>query len=289
MLIEAILFPIFGVLFPVIVWLLNKRSTSKVAPSTILLRKIQTLVLETTAFLILSLFVTAVSTSRQASNPSILELTFLSSLVDFQFWSILGFILTQSADKSMNETQVSGYMHLAYYGLFIAQLVTSSTIKIPQQNVYKTLAKECHKQHAFFSAMSTISGAESAKWAGIGLGGGVVLIIVIGLAVTYREHFPSFLARPFKMLWRIVPTWLKTHGDILSNFLIMGMYASLIPENFYKLQKLRTLALQTMPAGEEEWGYGQTTAILLWLPFVLSAIKETVSKFLARVCRPEVC
>jgi hypothetical protein len=236
--------------------------------------------LETTAFLIISLFVTSITTSRKASNPSVLELTFISSLVDFQFWSILGLILTQSADKSMNDTQVSGYMHIVYYVLFIAQIVTSSTIKIPDQNVYKTLAKECHKQHQFISALSTISGAESAKWAGIGLGGGVVLVIVIGLAVTYRQHFPSFLGVPFKMMWRIVPAWFKKNSDKVSNFFIMAMYASLIPENFYKVQKLRTLALQTMPAGEEDWGYGQTTAILLWLPFCLSAIKETMSRFL---------
>jgi len=60
------------------------------------------------------------------------------------------------------------------------------------------------------------------------------------------------------------------------------LYAGVIPKNFYRLEEARKLVMQTsgaQPAGEEKWGYGQTTAILLWFPFFFSAIKEIISNY----------
>jgi len=281
MYIEVVLFTIFGVSFPAIVWFLNKQSKSKVAPVTILLRKIQALVLKTTAFLMLTLYVTAFHTSRQASNLSVLEITFLSGLLDFQFWCIIGTLITHGADERLNKVKGSYLLQLAYYALFIIQLAISNSIKVPHQDVYKTLAKECHEQRQFINAVSTVSGldaAASAKWGFIGAALGFLIMLLIVFAVVYIKNIPSFLTRPFEILWNSVPAWLKRYWDLCSNTWMMAMYAFLIPSNFSRLQNVRKLALQMMPAGEEEWGYGQTTAILLWLPLVLSAIKETTSK-----------
>lgn len=282
-LIQVALFSGFGILLPGIIWLLNKRSTANFAPSTILLRKFQTLLFETSGFLMITIFVTAIFTCSQASNPSVTELTFISSLLGFQFWCIFSVLMSQSADKSINQVQVSGQLQLFYYVLFIAQLVTSTFIKIPNHSVYKALAKECHKQHQFIDVISSvIDGRETSKYVGIGLGGGVCFIVLVVLGFTYITHIPPLLARPCKMVWSRIPTWLKNYADINFNFLLIGLYAGDIPLQFYRLEKVRKFGLQmsgAQRAGEEQWGYGQTTAILLWLPFFFSAIKETISKF----------
>lgn len=279
--IQVVLFTIFGVLSPAIVWFLNKQSKSEVAPITILLRKIQALVLKSTAFLILTLLVTVLHASIPASNLSVLELAFLSGLLDFQFWCIVGTLLTHDADKRLNQTQGSYLLQLPYYVLFIAQLAISRSVKIPHRDVYKALAKECHEQRHFINAVSTVSGidaAEGAKWGFIGMGIGFAIMLIIVFVCVFFKNIPRFLKRPFQMLCDLIPSWLKRNWDLYSNTWTMAMYAFVITSNFSRLQNVRKLALQMMPAEEEDWGYGQTTAILLWVPLVLSTITETISK-----------
>jgi hypothetical protein len=213
-----------------------------------------------------------------------MELTFISKLVDFQFWCIIGMLFSQSADNSMNETQAGGKWQLCYYALIFTKFVTSSFIKIPNQSAYKTLAKECHKQHQLIDAISSVSDGElKLKETGIGFGIGVGFIVCIILGVTYSTYIPLVLVRQWKMMWRRIPSWLKNYAHIIIQFFVIGLYAGEIPMSFYRLEKVRKLALQTIeaqPTGAEKWGYGQTTAILIWFPFFFSAMKETISKFL---------
>lgn len=282
-LIHVTLFSVFGILLPAIIWLLDKRSTAKVAPSTILLREIQTRLLDTSGFLMISIFVAAISTCSQASAPSIMELTFLCSLVDLQLWYIIGMIFSQSADRSMNQAHAGRNLPHYYYALLFAQFATSSSIKIPHLSVYKDLAKECHKQHQFIDVISSVSdGAELPKHVGIGFGITLCFLVALGLCATYITVVPPRLARLWETVWIRVPSWLKNYAHIIGQFFVIGMYVGLLPLNLHRLEKVRKLAVQTsgaQPTGEERWGYGQTTAILLWLPFFFSAIKETISTY----------
>jgi hypothetical protein len=273
--IQVILFSAFGILFPIIIWALNKLSAPEPAPSISLLRKLQSFSLKTSGFVIVSFLITAFTTSSQVSNLSILERTFISSLVDFQLWCILGLILCSNADHSLNKTRVSWELLMYYYILFFAQMATSSTSKIPDKDVYSLLAKECHKQHQFINVISSgVDGGDKLKWMSVGGGIGIcfILFVIFGSA-----HVPAVLATPFKIMWRNIPAWVKRHADIVSHFVMVLGYAGTIPLNLYRLNRIRNLVLQTSQSVEESWGYGQTTAVLLWFPFLFYAVKETIS------------
>lgn len=284
--IQAVLLTTLGISLAAIIFTINKLSSSKPAPLTVLLRKFQAPLLLTNAFVSTTILVAARLMYNATSPLSFLELTFISNLVDFQFSISLAMILSQGADETMNQKRTSGWLTLLYYVLFIAQFTTSSSIKIPDKTIYTTLAKECHKEQLFINALSAAKdGGEMFKWMAVGLvgGGAIVLFIVFGAV-----HLPDFIKNPFLKLWRSTPAWVKKYWDFGSQFMMIVGYGANVPRNFWKVNGIRELVLENsppVPVGEE-WGYGQTTAVLLWLPLLGYMVKETIG-YVQRRLKPE--
>ncbi len=278
-LILAPLFFFFGVMFPGIIWLINNSSTAKVAPSTIVLRKIQTQMFKTSGFIMVSFLVAAISTYKNNQDPSIMELKLISTLVTSQLWYISIMICLGNADRIINKTESVNDLRLYYYALFIAHLETLDHIKIPYKSVCKTLAKECHNDYEFNAISWIMDGRRISRLATITFCASAGLLVILGLGIVLA---PGFLARLWKM-WGKILSWLKRYSGIILYLFAIKLYVFIISANAYELAFVRSLVIETggvQPAGEEKWGYGQTTAILLWFPFFFSAIKETISNTL---------
>jgi len=269
--IQVALICLLGVLVPGLVWLLNiycsPRSHSA-APSTILLRKIQKLLLETNGFLAISFQVAAIF--AYTKTPSVLEISFISNLMNFQLTIIIGILWAQFADNTINKTYLGWPWTLYYFTLFGALLATTCAMKIQNKIVYENLAKECHKQHQFVDVSSSLNdGAGIAKWLGIGF--------AIGVGIAF--FFP-LLILPWKLVRNKIPEWLKKHGVNILFCFILWVYVADIIMSVVPTEQVRKLVKQTSgpQTSEEKWRYGQTTAILLWFPFFWSSIKETISR-----------
>jgi hypothetical protein len=158
-----------------------------------------------------------------------------------------------------------------YIAIGIAQLATSCVVEVPNRNVYKDLATQCTNQYQFVHVSSYLpiseKGTTTLKWYIIGAVGGLVLGIFSGAFG--------------KILLKITPKWLRKHGEtaFFVFFLLLNLLS--IISNTIVTEHVRDLLekLSGDQLADNGWTYGQTTAILLWLPFFWAAFKETISQF----------
>jgi len=75
------------------------------------------------------------------------------------------------------------------------------------------------------------------------------------------------MPEPLKRNWK----------PLLGNFYLMTMSALALFGVLKADWARKGLELTTISPGGDAWGYGQTTAILLWLPLPYSALKELLS------------
>jgi hypothetical protein len=272
-----------------LIWLITLTSHQKLIRTIPLLRKIQVSVFEINAFFTISIIVAAIVLHHQ--TPSILEVTFMSSLFTLQAVILIGMLWGQYGDSLMgtNSTSKVGWAWNVYYiAIGIILLITSSIINPPDSTllVYKSLAKECQNQDHFSSISSYLSpsaiGTSALKCLGVGLA------IGFGLSI-----LGCLLAVPFTKLYTwiksIIPEFVKKHGVKIIITIILSFYVSVIVADAIVLNEYREV-LKKM--GEDlaqigGWGYGQTTAILLWGPFAWTVVKATIRKFVVPIhlCR----
>ena len=274
--IQTALACLFGPLLPLLIWFIALSSRQTLVRSITLLRKLQHSVYEINAFFSISLVVAAIV--RHHQNPSILEISFFSSLFLMESLVAISMIWAQFGDSllKLDSTGKLGWpWNLFYVAICVAILVTSAAIGLPDgtMSVYNQLAKECHNQHQFpdlSNYLSPSAGGKSAlKWLGVGMAvsiGGSILFGVLGIALA-------------RYLGKIIPQWVKKHGLNIFVTLLLLYYVSVIIVDAVKLNNVRRI-LEKMSGGvvQNDWGYGETTAILLWAPFVWATIKETVSE-----------
>lgn len=206
----------------------------------------------------------------------------MNRLLQSQSNYLLGLVFLQSADQSLNGTQISGPLLFYYYALLVAQYATTFSNQMRNHSVYQEVGRECRKQREVVNVLgSTLTGGETAAAMGIGVGIVVGIVIIVVLCVTYRDSMPPFLANMWRKLGQIVPSWLKTHWSAIFNIGLVAIYALNTLLNIHLLYDQRALILkmnETKTGQETNWGYGQTTAIVVWLPFFYSAAKETMSR-----------
>jgi hypothetical protein len=155
-------------------------------------------------------------------------------------------------------------------------------IVLPNRATYKDLATQCKIQQQFPDIADLIPASEP--------GTTTLKCILIGLSKLkfYFLFFIFFvlaiLARFFgKALLNFIPAWIKRQGGctlvtfntglLLISIASTNVLAQISAEMRGALKKLRGDQLP-----KNDWGYGEITAILLWVPLLWSLLKETMSK-----------
>jgi hypothetical protein len=269
---QAALVCIFGALLPIFIWLINLFPWKSAIRRSPLLRKLQNSFYETSAFFSISLLVASIVRWRQV--PSTMETVLISHVVWIQLLIVSLLLFAQIADYVMNKSHLGWEWQVYYISIGAAQLATSCVVEVPNRNVYKDIAMQCHQQHQFVDISSYLptseKGITALKWYIIGAVGGLVLGILSG----------AFK----KVLFKITPKWLQRHGQ--STFFVLVLLLNLVSIviNIMAIEHVRDLLkkLSGDQLPDSGWTYGQTTAILLWLPFFWASIKETISQFKCR-------
>jgi hypothetical protein len=269
---------LFGPLLPIVIWLLNLRlEEDAIRKISTLLRKLQASVYGINVFFCISLLIAGVVRYRQV--PSIMEIIFISTLVEVQVLVIMSILCAQLYDYFLNQSTLGAAWNSYYSLISCVQVAFGYSISVPARvfPVYFKLANECHTQKQFINMASyfalTSNKSSTLKWWSIGL--------LIGFAFAV---LPKLLAKFFRwiksILLRIMPGWLKRHGESIFMILVLLLYVYDVLSASIRLNTIRNWIEKIVGARfqDDQWGYGQTTAVLLWVPFFWDAIKEMTSK-----------
>ena len=178
-------------------------------------------------------------------------------------------LFAQLCDCVMNKTNLTWHWQVYYLAIGIAQLLTSCVIEVPNRGIYKDLAVQCHSQYDFMNLGSYLptseKGTATLKWYLIGAAIGFALGILSGAFA--------------KLIARFCPVWLQKNGEITFDITILTFNVFSVVGNAIVVEEIRDklMSLSGDQLPDDGWSYGQTTAILLWLPFFWGAVKETIS------------
>jgi hypothetical protein len=221
-----------------------------------------------------------------------MEVTYISQVSTMQLMLLVSMVWGLYGDYEMNrsrDSKLNFAWGFYYAAIGVAQVATSYTIGLPDGtvSVYKKLAQECQNQHklAHFAGYigSTSSSDSAIKYLGIGaaIGAGISVLGCI-LAIP--------LAKLYKIRVAVIPQWLKRHGVGILLTVILLFYTSLVILDALMIEDFRTIwrKISGDLFHDNEWGFGQTTAVLLWAPFAWAMIKGVISKCSALICSSRV-
>ncbi|KAF2794579.1 hypothetical protein K505DRAFT_360959 [Melanomma pulvis-pyrius CBS 109.77] len=260
---------IFGPLLPIFIWLMRSRTSRRrilLEESFFALKK---RIYRVNALYSISLLVAAIVRSKQA--PPILEISFITRLIGQQIYIFIAMTFSQLYDSNLNGTKISILWILCHVCICIAQAIVSLTVKMPRSaiSVCYDIALACHTKRHTIDISSMFKDGDISKfklkWLVIAMGIGLGIGLLIGFLTTCVNPIRNFLEK----LGRRFPLWMQKNGwsmfwiSILLVWvacLILGSVALFISRNDMK-------QLSSGQFNDNEWGYGQTTAVLLWTPF----------------------
>lgn len=238
-----------------------------------LLRKCQSTVNEISVFYSLSIFIAAVV--RFIQTPPIFEIIFIQNLIHVQTTIIVTMLLFRVYDFQFNNIPVARSHTVYDLGNLLAQLVTSYTISLRHDSfpVFFELCQSCNRFYAYTDASSYFAPTEdagsSAKYWGIGIGISIGSMVVGGL-----------LGYLFQRIRRVFPKWLRKYWHHILVLQCVLLYIALFVLLARRLDFVRnyTTNPEDGGGGGDDWGYGQTTAVLLWAPVLRTAFKAAWSQ-----------
>jgi len=231
-----------------------------------LLRKFRDKVWVINAFFSLS-FLLAICIRYSKTLP-VIEIAYLSSLINLELIITYALYFGKMVDVTANG-QKQNPRDFLYMLIAAAQLIALCTISIPDRSVYQEIAKQCYDQHNFVDIsfyLNSANGKEILKWYSVGIGaflGGAIIIAILAKV------------QVFKTVWNMVPAWFKKHGLAIVEMLFLGLYSAAAIGDLILAEYGRQTLIESMGDQERngDWGYGQTTAILIWFPVLWSALK----------------
>lgn len=278
--IQTVLTGIFGPLLPIIIRFIRLSPWQSVIRSEESIRSLQSTVYDISSFFCISVFIAALVRNRQL--PCALEIFFMNKLLVHQYVVVGSMLCARVFDFLMNAISLDwagGFYHLA---LSIALLVWGF-VAIPSGalRVYHDLATNCDGQRQFVDISriftSRSKNFKAAKWIFIGLSIGVGCIILSLVFKGGRKIYQKI----YELWHRIILAWLRKHllFSILPVPCLLLLLFYLIRSTI-ELNQTRKVVRNKSRDGskDDEWGYGQTTAVLLWLPIIWAPVKQKISQ-----------
>jgi hypothetical protein len=101
----------------------------------------------------------------------------------------------------------------------------------------------------------------------------------VGSSIALEVAFYAVEALLRKVRKSLFPKWLRKYIWHIFSFLLSVMYIYIFIMLALKLQRLREARKSPDEDGsDDEWGYGQTTAVLLWIPILRTMAKAMWGK-----------
>ena len=177
-------------------------------------------------------------------------------------------------DREMNSISAGFQWAVLQLIVSIPTLITLASLDTSSSAVYRDFAAHCH-----FGTHGTpidtgkyldISGGDRLFWKSLGQG---ILIGIFHMVVRMYFHLYNI---NLHMLVKFIPGWLKKNYNLIFwNALLLVESSAALSEAIQVREALTST--KNAPAGGNKWGYGQSTAILLWLPFPVCILDELFS------------
>jgi len=263
---------LFGPLLPLIIRVAKKRSFQPVLHRVSLLEKQLLSVVQTSLFYSSSLYIAAVV--RYAQSPSISESVILRPLLRFQLATVSFLLCGLVLEWRLKEFRVPFDWLLYSVVIIIIQGLTClileikvPTMKRDDREYYSRLARACRTRGEDTGPFYGSNGYFRMSGSSVGLT--ALLISLPGLWLAMYLIPKSWKRLPESAMrrihWKKIKLGLSTIVLLLLSYLLAGCIMLLVDVSG--------------EVKENNWGYGQTTAVLLWAPFFFETIAETVSKY----------
>ncbi|KAF2269569.1 hypothetical protein CC78DRAFT_564807 [Lojkania enalia] len=285
---------IFGPLLPVLFWLIRFRMSNFITLLKRFLLKLRSTVYNINAFYAVSIIVAILVRIKQ--TPSILEVYFMSELMDLQISILLSLTVATVCDRIMNDAKFKNARVLYHAAICIASIFLSYKVALPKSAfpVYYEVALACHEIYQIkdvsgrFQLENVDDSAFKTTWIIIGASGGAGAVIS-SIGVLLAKYATRIYENVEKIVRIFIPVRLRRlvskYGWTLWSISIVLLwlpYLVLITIPLFETQYL-IKQLNGDKLNDNEWSYGQTTAVLLWMPFTWKLFIETISMSNLRV------
>ncbi|KAK3690183.1 hypothetical protein B0T22DRAFT_189652 [Podospora appendiculata] len=264
---QFILVGLFTLLLPVFHFLVSTLRPQDGAWNSAVkvLRKCQASVNEISGFYCLTIFVAVVV--RYSQTPPVLEIIFMDRLL-----SIQGVVVTTVLSFQLFETQINHIVYSDYHSvyniaLFIAQLTISYTISIRHDAfpIFFEASRDCARLHNYpdtssFFLPAVIAPSALSRAGAFGLG------VLIFFAVCFTVNMVMRLEISYPA-WLRMYVWHAAAGPFVVFYIWTFVTMSI------ELESVREYTAGADGDQQDGWGYGQTTAVLLWIPLLRTALK----------------
>lgn len=247
-------------------------------------------VFEINVFYTLSIMIAAVV--RYHQTPPILEIMFLAKLLAIQNLTNSTILFSIYFDSEFNKIPTRGTT-ICRLGNSIVLIARGYSISLRRDafSIYYEVSKYCYESHGYID-ISHLFGptirADNAKGLGLAVGafsGLLLLLFIFYFFASVRSKLWAWWLRlrrlPPGLVQRVwhrtlyARTIIRKHFYKAVAFIIMWIYSWLIISYAIRLDQIKRLAGQER---DNEWGYGQTTAVLLLLPAGKAALKSGYGK-----------
>lgn len=275
---------IFGPILPIFFWLIRSRTslrTTLLRESLLTLRKSA---LTINAFYSNTLLIAAIIRFKQA--PAILEISFMTKLITLQIFIFIAMFTSQLYDFYLNKTKISIPWLGVHAAVCIAQVILALTVSMPKWTfpLCYDVAVACHDLRHTIDISSMFKNGSIHKsglmWLGVGIAIGFGVGLILGLLESHVPVFTKFVAKVTARLPKLV----RENGWKV--FLIMMLLVWIVVLVLGTMTLFDSRDIMKALSGDQfkdnEWGYGQSTAILLWAQFHFEMVLEVFRKYRIR-------
>ncbi|KAF2711625.1 hypothetical protein K504DRAFT_532188 [Pleomassaria siparia CBS 279.74] len=273
---------IFGPLLPILIWLLNlttpTRQKEVLEESLYSLRK---RVYDTHLLWSTFLFFSAIVNFQR--HLPVLEAVFSSNLVQLQCY--VSGVMSLSGPYHKTFTGKEVYMPLSWFLSFsdYAQMIIAAWAytRTPTINNAGDIALACHRLRGTIDVSREIQSAGGSLFTFLSvsialtcvLGLMTTLLFIFGLVWTFPVQARGFVHRASEIQ---VPHWIRNNVANIARAAYLLCRACWLMPFARSLFRVRVVEMEMSGVRylDNEWGYGQTMAVLMWTPFVFNLVLE---------------
>lgn len=266
----------FGPLFPLLLYSIGSSTNPRIIRLQEGLRKLRNSVYTTHLFFSTSLLVAAIVRFQQV--PSIVEVLFMSYMISLQYNISYILLVSDTEGKRLlgNPLRTPWLLSLVFNS--IAYSIASWTLD--QSKTVRPVGYEaalaCHHLRGAIDISPIFQDVDLLslfKWMAVAVGCIVFMVLIVS---KFMSDVPKMMGR---FMRRNIPLAVQQNAtQVIRIGLLLNWVLSLIFETINVLNarsKMKKLSGEQFK--DNDWGYGQTTAVMLWAPFMCEVFVETWS------------
>lgn len=253
-----------------------------------ILEKLRPSLYESNAFFTVSIFIAALV--RYSQTPSIFEVVFIDQLVNLQTFIVLAMLVSRAAELEelqklgitqvfRRERSVCVYVMI----MLVCQLVATYASKLPRSAFpqYYIISLACHSFTGYLDVSSYFTFTNTPifwELVAFGLATGTCYLLGLCIGIASLGYILRHSVTAATLWERIIPRYFREHFfEMFVQIFILSMFSlcgGLVIWRVIELQGLRSWIVKSSQKAlqDNDWGYGQTTAVLIWMPILRRAV-----------------